>query len=138
MSPFLSKIKLRSTLVMRHITQSTIACLLAMTKGNLYVLSFHHWEIAIGTGLGTGLISLLASYGDLVKFQTSRYGVAAIAFVGTSIADFVSHGGMSIKEALITGLGAALLSFFVSFTPLDKYLADLQEKLEEEKKHIRE
>ncbi|ARG97471.1 hypothetical protein [Legionella micdadei] len=131
MSKFLSDIKVRSTIVIRHITQSTTACLLAMTKGNLYVISWHHWEIAICTGLGTGVISLLASYGDLVKFQTSRYGVAAIAFIGTTIADFISHGGTSWKESLVTGIGAALLSFFVSFTPLDKYLANLQEKKEE-------
>ncbi|KTC84247.1 MULTISPECIES: hypothetical protein [Legionella] len=129
MDTIISKIKVRSAIVVRHVMQSTTACLLAMTKGNLSVLTLYHWKIAIGTGLGTGLISLLASYGDLIKFQASRYGAATIAFIGTTIADYISHGATaSGKESLVTGIGAALLCLFVSLTPLDKYLSALTEK----------
>ncbi len=99
-----------------------------MTKGNLGTLTLHHWEIAITTGLGAGLFGLIFSYGHWVKFQTSRYGIAFVAFIGTVIADYISHNGQSLMEALVTGAGAALLSLIVSFTPLDNVLAKLEEK----------
>ncbi|BCA95293.1 hypothetical protein TUM19329_16540 [Legionella antarctica] len=133
MANIVPQLKVRFTIVIRHIIQSTTACLLAMTKGNLSVLTSQHWKIAFSTGLGAGLIALLVSYGNWVKFQTSRYGVAFIAFVGTFIADYVSHSsGSSWKETFATAIGAALLSLFVSFTPLDRYVALLQkEKIKE-------
>ncbi|WED43871.1 hypothetical protein [Legionella cardiaca] len=128
----LSNIKVRAAIVVRHISQSTTACLLSMTKGNLGSLTLSHWEIAITTGLGVGLISLIASFGNLVKLQTSRFGVAFIAFVGTFIADYINHAAW--PEALATGAGAALLSLTLSLTPLDKFIAKLQggEEQEEE------
>ncbi len=129
MEDIILRIKVRSAIVVRHVTQSATACLLAMTKGDLSVLTVHHWKVAIGTGLGTGLISLLASYGDLVKFQTSRYGIVAVSFVGTTIADYISHGATaSWSKSLVTGIGASLLCLIVSFTSLDKYLSTLEEK----------
>ncbi|KTD17328.1 hypothetical protein [Legionella jordanis] len=120
-----NSIKVRAAIVFRHISQSTTSCLIAMTKGNLDSLTLHHWKIALLTGIGSGLISLLASLGDLVRFQTSRWGVAVIALVGTTIADYLNHS--TIKEALLTGLGAALLSCLISLTPVDKLIKELQQ-----------
>ncbi|KTC84098.1 hypothetical protein [Legionella brunensis] len=126
----LSNIKVRSAIVIRHISQSTTACLISMTKGNLGALTVDHWKIALITGLGAGLIGLLFSFGSLVKLQTSRFGVAFVAFGGTVIADYFSHA--TFPEALATGAGASLLSLALSFTPLDEVISKMQDKKTEE------
>jgi len=128
---FLAKIQVRFAIVIRHITQSTTACLVAMTKGNLGTLTWYHWKIALTTGFGVGIISLLTSFGKLIHLQTSRFGVAFVAFAGTTISDYLSHPsnyGNTWTEALVTGVGAALLSLIVSFTPMDKFIDKLQQK----------
>lgn len=58
--------------------------ILLSPQGNLGSLTLYHWEIALVTGFGVGIISLLASFGHLVKFQTSRWGIAFVAPVGTA------------------------------------------------------
>ncbi|WP_419419826.1 hypothetical protein ACNVED_00540 [Legionella sp. D16C41] len=127
MQDFKNSLLLRLTIVSRHISQSTVACLIAMTKGDLSTLTLNHWKVALLTGLGAGLISLIASYGNLVKFQTSRFGLAITAFIGTTIADYASHAP-GWTESLLTGLGAAILSLLLSFTPLDSLLAKLDKE----------
>ena len=124
-------LQMRATILVRHFSQSTTACLVAMTKGNLGTLTLNHWKVAMITGLGAGIISLIFSFGNLVKFQTSRYGVAFVALAGTLIADLLNHGTQRWQEVLVTGLGAAVLSLFVSFTPLDGFIEKLQKKKEE-------
>lgn len=119
-------LQVRLAIILRHISQSTTACLVAMTKGDLGSRTLAHWKVALITGLGAGLISLLASLGNLIKLQTSRFGLAFIAFGGTVIADYLNQATWT--EALFTGLGAALLSLLLSFTPLDKFITKLQEK----------
>lgn len=128
MENILKGLQMRAAILVRHFSQSTTACLVAMTKGNLSTLTLNHWKIAMITGLGAGIISLIFSFGNLIKFQTSRYGVAFVALIGTIIADLLNHGGQRWKEALVTGAGAAVLSLILSFTPLDGFIKKLQDK----------
>jgi hypothetical protein len=97
-----------------------------MTGGNLAVLTIAHWKIALLTGLGTGLISFLASFGYLLKFQSSRFGAACIALVGSTFSDYVNHA--ELLEAITTGITATLLSLMTSLTPIDKFIKYLEAK----------
>lgn len=128
MGNLFADLKVRAAVIIRQISQATTACLISMTKGNLGSLTWAHWKLAIVTGLGMGFISLLASFGNLIRFQTTRFGVAAIALVGTAISDYFSHA--TFPEALGTGIGAALLSLMLSLTPLDQFIETLEEKVE--------
>jgi hypothetical protein len=120
--------KFKAAVFGRHICQSTTACLIAMTQGDLTTVTLAHWIKALQTGVGTGIIGVLFTFGSLIKIQTNRYGVASIAFLGTVISDFLSHPthfGSIGTEALVTGVGAALLCLGASFTPLGKLIERL-------------
>ena len=95
-----------------------------MTKGNLGAITAEHWKVAITTGLGVGLFAIIFSFIPKFELHESRWGIATVAFIGTFIADILNHGSHYQNfwgdEALITALGATVLSIVVSFTPLDK------------------
>lgn len=124
--------KLRLALGVRHLTQSTSACLAAMTKGDLSAITFGHWQIALVTGLGVALLAIVLSFIKQLDLHQHRWGIAGVAFVGTFVVDAFNHGSHYTffwgDEALITAAGAAGLSLLLSFTPLDKWLASLEKK----------
>lgn len=112
----------------RHLAQSTSACLTAMTQGDLTSATLGHWQIAVSTGLAVGLTSVVLSFGKLARIEATRWGIALVALVGTSVADLVmhpTHFGSWWTESLVTGLGAAALSLLVSYTPLNKAIAKI-------------
>lgn len=113
--------KFRVAVFSRHLAQATAACLVMMQQGDLSVITFGHWIVASQTGAYAGLIGVSMTFGRLREFQTSRWGVAAIAVAGTFIGDLVAHpshfGGVT-TEAAVTALGAGLLCLLVSYTPI--------------------
>ena len=119
------------TLFIRHLAQSTSACLVAMTQGDLSTITWSHWQIALTTGVGVGLLSVCLSFGRPAQLQATRWGIALVALVGTFISDLVnhpSHFGAQWTEALATGVAAGLLSLVISLTPVDKLVAKLDKK----------
>lgn len=116
----------------RHVSQSTAACLTAMTKGDLGAITLEHWKVALTTGLGVALLAVVLTFIPKLELHLSRWGVAAVAFVGTFIVDVLNHGSHYQlfwgDEALITAVGAAALSILVSFTPLDAWAQKLKSK----------
>jgi hypothetical protein len=127
-----TSIYLRLLILARHVAQSAAACMTAMTEGDFQKVTLQHWEIALTTGVVAGLFGVAVSLGPLIRFYDNRWSFAAIAFFGTVIADWWSHPshfGGPFGEALVTGLGAALLSMLVSYTPIGSRLEKL-EKLE--------
>lgn len=124
--------KLRLLIGGRHVAQSTAACLTAMTKGDLTAVTFDHWKIALVTGTGVAVLAILFSLIPVLKLHVSRWGVAAVAFLGTFIVDVLNHGSHYTAfwgdEALITAAGAAGLSILISFTPLEKWAQKLEQK----------
>ncbi len=50
MAKVLAGIKMRIFLFLRHMGQTTSACLVVMTKGNLHTLTLDHWKTALYTG----------------------------------------------------------------------------------------
>jgi hypothetical protein len=121
--------KFRVAVFARHIGQSTAACLTAMTQGDLGAVTLAHWKVALTTGTGVGLFGMLMTFGSLIKIQTSRWGVAAVAFAGTTASDLYAHPthyGTWWTEAFATGLGAAGLCLLLSFTPIGKAIEKLE------------
>ena len=102
-----------------------------MTQGDLTAITFPHWQVALTTGAVVGVLGVVMTFGPLRGLQASRWGVAAIAFLGTVAADIAvhpTHFGFPLAEALVTGLGAAALCLLVSFTPVGRIIERLEAK----------
>jgi len=96
-----------------NIGEATAACLVTMVQGNFLALGITHWIIASQTGLVAGFA---ASVALLLTQTNSRWVIAIVLGVVTAVVDYFMHPGMIgpiFLEAIITGLGAAVLSFAV-------------------------
>jgi hypothetical protein len=93
--------------------EATTACLLTMVQGNLLAITLSHWLIASQTGIASGA----ATAAVLFLWSTTRPWKVALVFgVLTAIADFFVHPGQFgpvALEAMVTGAGAAVLSWLV-------------------------
>lgn len=100
---------------LENVTEAGCACLVTMVQGNFLALGIAHWVIASQTGLIAGAI---AGTTILAARLRRQWVISLTLGVITAAVDFYVHPGtlgtMAIAEALITGLGAALLSCLVS------------------------
>jgi hypothetical protein len=93
--------------------EATTACLLTMVQGNLLAITLSHWLIASQTGIASGAATAAVLF---LWSTTSPWKVALVFGVLTAIADFFVHPGQFgpvALEAMVTGAGAALLSWLV-------------------------
>lgn len=71
------------------------------------------------------------------RLYSSRSATAVIAGVSTFFADWWSHGARQLaappREALLTGVGAFLLSWVVSMTPLGARIEALAARFRDKK-----
>ncbi len=107
--------KRRIAPLLENITESGVACLITMVQGNLFALGLGHWLIASRTGVIAGTIASVVLY--LARTNT-RWLVSIILGIATTVVDFFVHPGQFgpvAAEAIVTGLGAALLSYAVGF-----------------------
>ncbi len=85
-----------------------------MVQGNLLLLGLTHWITASQTGLVAGTAAATAM--ALTKTD-NRLILAVVLGASTAIVDYLVHPGMigeaAATEAIITGLGAAVLSYAV-------------------------
>ena len=106
--------KNKVTPFVENIAESGAACLFAMVQGNVLVLGLSHWVIASQTGLVAGTAAAAAI--TLAKTE-NRWILALVLGVSTGIVDYFVHPGMigehAATEAIITGFGAAALSYTV-------------------------
>ena len=96
-----------------NVAESTTACIFMMVQGNLLALSLAHWAIATQTGLIAGT---LAAAAIVISRVSKRWVVSLVLGITTAIVDFFVHPGMFesvILEAILTGIGAAILSYLV-------------------------
>ena len=96
-----------------HISESTVACLVTMVQGNLLALGLSHWIIASQTGIVAGVIAASAL---LLSRTDRRWLISLVLGIVTAIVDYLIHPGMfgpAAAEAIVTGIGAALLSFVI-------------------------
>jgi hypothetical protein len=122
-------IKLRTYIFLRHLGQSTAACLLAMTRGDVSAIGIDHWLIALTTGGVTGTLGVLVSLTPLRRHYGNKWFFAAVVFIGTFVADWLthpSHFGGPLTEAFVTGAAAAFISLILSHTPLFNVLSHLE------------
>ncbi len=90
-----------------------MACLVTMVQGNLIALTMGHLLIASQTGVIAGAI---ATVGLFVARTRKRWLISIVLGVATGIVDFFVHPGMFgtvATEAVVTGVGAAILSYLV-------------------------
>jgi hypothetical protein len=96
-----------------NIAESTTACLVTMVQGNLLAVTLTHWLIAARVGVLAGGIATVA----ILVSRTQKPWIIATALGGiTAVVDFFAHPGgfgPALAEPVVTGLGAALLSFLV-------------------------
>lgn len=98
-------------LYIENIAEAGGACLLTMVQGNVLALGLGHWLIASQTGLLAGTAAATAM---TLARTDNRWIVAGILGVATAAVDYLMHPGMFgsvATEAIVTGIGAALLSY---------------------------
>lgn len=103
--------KTRLTILVENIAESSAACLITMVQGNLLALTLGHWLVASQTGALAGVVTAAA----IVLTRTKRRWVisAGLGLV-TAVVDYNVHVGQfgpAAMEAVVTGLGAAVLSY---------------------------
>ena len=96
---------------LENASESTAACLVTMAQGNILAIGLGHWLVASQTGLLAGLVTT----GAVIATQTDkRWVVSVFLGVTTAVVDFFMHPGSFgpvFMEAVVTGIGAAALSF---------------------------
>ena len=98
-----------------NISESAVACLFTMVQGNVLALGLSHWLIASQTGLLAGVLTSIAL---IIAHSTKRWVVALVLGLITAVVDYLVHPGMfgpQALEAIVTGLGAAILSLLVGW-----------------------
>ncbi|MEO0996799.1 MAG: hypothetical protein AAFX58_04705 [Pseudomonadota bacterium] len=95
-----------------NIAESGAACLVTMVQGNLLLLGLTHWITASQTGLVAGTAAATAI---TLARTDNRLTLAGILGISTAVVDYFVHPGTigdgAATEAIITGLGAAALSY---------------------------
>lgn len=96
-----------------NIAEATSACLITMVQGNVLALGLSHWLIASQTGVAAGSLTAAAI---LLSKTNKRWVIALLLGVLTATVDYFVHPGMfgtAVTEAIVTGVGAAILSYTV-------------------------
>ena len=109
-----SKIKQKYLLWQRKFSEAWLSCVTCMVGGDFTVVSWKHALVASETGLWAGIGVVIASFHTKLN---NRWVVAWITGVMTTIADFVTHAthyGEHWHEAVLTGVGAGVLSLLLS------------------------
>jgi hypothetical protein len=99
--------------LIEYAAESTTACLVMMVHGNVLALTTGHLLIASQTGVVAGAIATVSIF---VARASKRWIISFVLGVATGIVDFFVHPGAFgtiAIEAVITGLGAAILSYLV-------------------------
>jgi len=95
------------------VSESTVACLLAMVQGNVLALTASHLLIATQTGVVAGVLAFTVS---LLARANSSWAMPLLLGMFTAVVDYYVHPGSFgdvATEAIVTGLVAGLLSYLV-------------------------
>lgn len=105
--------KEKVAIFVENIAESGAACLVTMVQGNLLLLGVSHWLIASQTGIVAGTAAAVAL--TLTKTD-KRWIIAAVLGLATAVVDYFVHPGMfgpAFMEAVVTGIGASVLSYAI-------------------------
>jgi len=112
-------LKEKIVIFLRRMSEATPACLFVMAQGNLKVITWAHWELALRTGFITGIVMVGLSLLETKKWLHNRYSTGALTGLATTGSDFLAHPAAFSGEAVITGLAAAILCVVYSFIVKD-------------------
>lgn len=116
--------KRRVSLFVQRFWQPTSACMSCMpgSWGNIW--SAVHWEIALRTGVATGILAVLLTFTPAARLYSNRFGNALVVGSLTMLGDAYSHenhyGGIPYAEAIVTGMVSALLTLAGSYLLEDR------------------
>ena len=103
--------KMRLAPYVENICEAGFACLLTMAQGNVLALTLSHWLVASETGLVAGAITattaIAARFREPWMLSLTLGGITIVVDAAVHRATF---GVASLLEAVITGLGAFVLS----------------------------
>ena len=92
------------------VSESTVACMLAMVQGNILALTIGHFMIALQTGMIAGSIAI--AVGMVVRAK-KVWVTPLLLGVSTAAVDYLVHPsnfGAAATEALVTGFVAGVLA----------------------------
>lgn len=105
--------KKKAAPLIEYVSESTMACLVTMVQGNILALTMGHLLVASQTGVIAGAI---ATVGIVASKTKQRWKISLILGLATGVVDYFVHPGMfgtAATEAIVTGIGAAVLSHLV-------------------------
>ena len=98
---------------LEYFAESTTACLVTMVQGNMLAIGASHLLIASQTGVVAGAIAYVSI---LLARTGKRWAISLTLGTVTGVVDYFVHPGMFgtiVTEAIVTGIGAAVLSYLV-------------------------
>jgi uncharacterized membrane protein YjjP (DUF1212 family) len=101
----------------KRLSESTLACMVAMTQGNILVLTLGHWLKALQVGSIAAFATIVFIFFDKQELTKNKFVMAGALGFFTAIVDLASHPthfGGPTTEALVTGMGAGLLCLAMS------------------------
>jgi hypothetical protein len=110
--------KLRAKVFVQRLWQPTSACLACMPGSLANVWSPAHWELALRTGVATGVLAVLLSFTPVARLYRNRYGNALMVGCLTVLGDSYSHPnhyGVAYAEAIVTGVVSGSLALLGSY-----------------------
>jgi hypothetical protein len=110
--------KLTAKVFAQRLWQPTSACMTCMPGSLANVFSAAHWELALRTGVATGLLAVLLSFMPLGRLYRHRWGNALLVGCLTAIGDSYAHPnhyGIAYTEALLTGAVSGALALVASY-----------------------
>ena len=113
----------RAKLFVQRFWQPTSACIACMPGSIANVASLAHWEIALRTGLATGVLVLVLSFTPFVELFRNRYGNALAVGGLTALGDAYSHAnhyGIAYAEPIVTGVISGLLALIIGYLMEDR------------------
>lgn len=87
------------------------------------ISSLVHWEIALRTGLVTGVLVLILSFTPLVKLFRNLYGNALAVGMLTALGDAYSHASnyrIAYTEPIVTGVVSGVLALTIGYLMEDR------------------
>jgi hypothetical protein len=109
---------LRAKVFVQRLWQPTSACMMCMPGSLANVWSAAHWELALRTGVATGVLAVLLSFTPVARLYRNRYGNALMVGCLTVLGDSFSHPnhyGVPHAEAIVTGVISGSLALLGSY-----------------------
>jgi hypothetical protein len=120
----------RLALCGHKVVEAGAVCAVLMVQGDLASLTLAHLAIATKTGLLAMSPVVGVTFSRYARHLLNRWTAALLFGVSTFAGDALmhpSHYEGALTEAALTGVGAAIFSLVISYTPIGAHLDHLGE-----------